>query len=134
MPTIRNANLTLTTTGDKTKINVSYDVFFNSLEMHLDAKGLQFKEYITVMGMDSPGSRLGTVLHNFPSQTIQTVSGPVPIPVVHRNRTKTVPRLSLDEDPSVGDADEIRCRIEVVPVGMPTKVTQFTDQEVLLGP
>lgn len=56
--------------------------------------------------------------------TLQTINRDVSI-------IKT--RASLQEDTGVGDADEIRCRINITPIGMPISLFDFTDQEVLLG-
>jgi hypothetical protein len=129
MATIGPANLTLTTVGANTTIRVQYNVTFSAFERFLAANGLVFQERIAVFGVDPPGSTTGTNLVNFPSQNL-TLDG---MPLV-RDRSLTVPRLTLNEDPAPGDQDEIRCRITIVPVNLPTTVEKWSDQEVLLGP
>ncbi len=139
MPTTNNRNLTLTPSGpdiaDTVAINVRYNAVFSPFERHLAANGLVFQERIVVLGMD------GTVsipLFTFPTANIPVTAGTAP-QTIARNRTISRPRSNLVEDaPSIGrdgvvrfPGDEIRCRIEINPIGLPTPITALTDEERL---
>lgn len=131
--TTNNRNLTLTTVGQNVTINVTYNAVFTPFERHLADLGMVFQERIRVLGIDPPGSTTGTILSTLPLQNYPVTNGNVQ-QVIARNRSVTVTRAFLQEDLGLGDADEIRCRIEMVPLGFPTETAQFfTDQEVLLG-
>jgi hypothetical protein len=134
MPTITDANLTLTTTDDRTTINVKYNVVFSVLERRLAGLGLIFRERIRVIGVDPPGSTTGTTLHNFPAPNLPVTDGGTP-QTLARDQSMTVSRASLQEDSGLGDNDEIRCRIRIAALGLPPAETPdvFTDQEVLPG-
>jgi hypothetical protein len=132
MSSTNTRNLTLTTVGANVTVDVTYNAVFSPLERHLAANGLVFQERISVTGVDPPGATTGTTLHNFPVQNLPVTAGVVP-QVIARNRSLVVTRASLQEDAGLGDADEIRCRIEVRPVGLPETIADFSDQEVLLG-
>jgi hypothetical protein len=132
MPTTNNRNLTLTTVGANVTINVTYNAVFSPFERFLAANGLVFQERISTIGVDPPGGFAGTTLNNFPAQNLPVTAGAAP-QTIARNRSMTVTRASLQEDAGAGDADEIRCRIEIRVIGMPSTTTDFTDQEVLLG-
>jgi len=136
MPTTDSRKLTLTRVGeDKVKIEVTYNAVFSVFERRMIQFGLVFKEQIAVIGVDPPGSTTGTVLANFePEETIPVTDGDVPQPIL-RSRTLVVDRTLLQEDPAVGDADEIRCRIQIAAIGLPPGVTpdEFTDEQVLFG-
>lgn len=131
MPSTNSRNLTLTTVGSNVTINVKYNAVFTPFERHLASNGLHFHERIRVIGED-PGTATDIVLTSFPAFHFPVTAG-AGNQTIPRNVSKTVTRASLQEDPGLGDADEIRCRIEIAPVGMPTTLTAFTDQEVLLG-
>jgi len=134
MPTTNNRQLTLTTVGTNVTIGVTYNAVFSVFERHLAGLGLVFRERIAVIGVDPPGATTGTVLANFPSPNLAVTDGAV-AQTIARNVSMTVTRASLQEDPAVGDADEIRCRIRIEANGLPPAVTPdaFTDQEILLG-
>lgn len=134
MPTTSNRQLTLTTVGANVTINVTYNSVFSAFERHLAGLGLLFRERIAVIGVDPAGATTGTVLANFPSPNLAVTDGGAS-QTIARNVSVTVPRASLQEDPAVGDADEIRCRIRIDSIGLPPAVTAdaFTDQETLLG-
>lgn len=134
MPSAQNRNLTLTTVGADTTINVTYNAVFTAFERHLAALGMVFQEQIAVIGVDPAGSTTGTVLTNFPNASLPVTDGPVQ-QVIARNVSKTVTRASLQEDAGLGDNDEIRCRIRIAAIGLPPAVPAdaFTDQEVLVG-
>jgi len=134
MPTVTNANLTLTTVGTNTTINVKYNVTFSVFERHLVGLGLIFRERIRVIGVDPPGSTTGTALTNFPAPNLPVTDGGAP-QTIARNVSITVPRALLNEDAGLGDNDEIRCRIRIAAIGLPPLETPdvFTDQEILVG-
>lgn len=132
MPTTNSRSLTLTTVGANVTINVTYNAVFSALERHLAANGLVFDERIAVIGVDPPGGTAGTTLHNFPAQTLPVTAG-AGSQTIARNRSITVTRASLQEDVGAGDADEIRCKIEIRATGLPSTITAYTDEEVLLG-
>jgi hypothetical protein len=125
MASMNNRNLTLQEEGSNVTITVSYNVTFTPLELHLAAHGLRLRDRITVIGVDPEGGFTGTLLHTFPAQEFQPVNGT-------RSHTITKTRASLNEDTEFFDHDEIRARIVLRAVGLPTPlVDQFTDQEVL---
>ena len=128
MASTNGRDLTLTTTGANTKIEVKYNAVFSPLERHLAANGLIFQERIAVIGVDPPDS----TLHNFPVQNLPVTAGAVQ-QTIARNRSMTVTRASLQEDAGLGDADEIRCKIVIRPVGLPSEIADFSDLETILG-
>lgn len=132
MPNTNSRNLTLNTIGANTTINVTYNAVFSPLERFLAANGLVFEERISVIGVDPPGDTTGTTLSNFAVQNLPVTAGVVP-QTIARNRSLTVTRASLQEDAGLGDNDEIRSRIVIRPVGLPSEITDFTDQEILVG-
>lgn len=134
MPTTNSRNLTLTTVGANTTINVTYNAVFSVFERHLAGLGLVFQEQIAVIGIDPPGATTGTVLTSFPNTILGVTDGAVP-QTIARNVSRTVTRASLQEDSGLGDNDEIRCRIRIAAIGLPPAVTPdaFTDQEILIG-
>ena len=134
MPTTNNRNFTLTTVDSNVTVNVTYNVVFTAFERHLAGLGMAFQERIRVLGVDPAGSTTGTVLHSFPVQNLPVTDGSG-TQTITRNRSISVSRASLQEDPAAGDADEILCRIEIAAVGLPPAEQQqfFTDQSTLLG-
>lgn len=132
MPTISATNLVLTTVDTNTTINVTYNATFSPFERFLAANGMVFREQITVIGVDPPGGTTGTILATFGYVILPVTAGAVP-QTIARNRSMTVSRSSLQEDPAPGDNDEIRCRVEIVPVGFPATVSALSPQRVLLG-
>ncbi|MFJ8787305.1 hypothetical protein [Streptomyces sp. NPDC102476] len=134
MPTVTNANLTLTTVDKNTTIQVTYSANFSAFERRLAKLGLVFRERIRVIGVDPPGSTTGTVLANFPAVDLPVTDGGTP-QTIPRTRSITVSRASLQEDSGLGDNDEIRCRIRIAALGLPPAETSdvFTDQELLVG-
>jgi hypothetical protein len=132
MASVLAPNLTLTTVGSNVTINVTYTAQASQLERFLVANGMAIQERITVIGIDPPGGITGTTITFMPTQTLPVTGGAGPLNLA-RNRTITVTRAVLQEDAGVGDADEVRCKIELRPIGLPASVEGFTDQEVLLG-
>ena len=118
--------------GIEVTITVTYNAVFSVFERHLAGLGLTFRERIAVIGVDPAGATTGTVLVNFPSPNLAVTDGSVP-QTISRNVSLNVNRASLQEDPALGDFDEIRCRIRIEANGFPPEVTPdaFTDQEVL---
>lgn len=131
MPTTNNRFQTLTTVGDNVTIRVTYNAVFSPLERHLAAKGLIFQERIQVIGEDV-GTATDQILRTFPLVNISVSEGAGYL-TVPRDREITVPRALLQEDTGLGDADEIRCKIEITPIGMPAVVSAFTPEQYLLG-
>lgn len=133
MAQANNRQLTLTTVNTNVTVKVTYQAVFSPFERHLASNGLVFRERITVLGMDPPNATTGgTVLHTFPSQNLQVTAGTTP-QTINRSREISVSRASLQEDPNPGDADEIRCRIRIEPIGMPDVVEGITNLQTLLG-
>lgn len=139
MPTVNSPNLTLTITSGQgadanVAVNVRYNVVFSPLERHLGANGLVFRERISVLEVD-PGSTkvLFTLL---PIENIQVTAGTTP-QTIARNRTMNVLRSDLIDDVRliggelVSLGDEIRCRIEITPLGLPDPISVLTDEEKL---
>ncbi|MFM9949074.1 MAG: hypothetical protein ACKV1O_14125 [Saprospiraceae bacterium] len=125
MATTNSRNLELITNGDDVTIQVTYNVVFTQLEHHLASNGLRFAEYIRVIGEDS-GTSSDRTLRNFTPMWIPVTSEPAG-QTIERSRAITVPRTSLWEDND--NVSEIRCRIQIVPLGFPTTITGYTDQE-----
>jgi hypothetical protein len=134
MPTATNAHLTLITQDQNTTIDVTYTANFSVFERHLAHLGLVFKERIRVIGVDPAFSTTGSGIVSFEAQNIQVTDGNVP-QSINRTRSLTVLRSSLQEDPALGDTDEIRCRIRIAAIGLPPIETPdvFTNQETLPG-
>jgi len=135
MPQTNNRQLTLTTVGSNVTISVTYNAVFTAFERRLAGLGLKFRERIEVIGIDPAGGTAGTVLHSFPVTNYAVTDGDAPQTIPRNDVSKTVTRASLQEDAALGDNDEIRCRIRIQAVGLPSDFTpdEFTDQEILLG-
>ncbi|OPY55598.1 MAG: hypothetical protein A4E49_00384 [Methanosaeta sp. PtaU1.Bin112] len=129
---IRNANLKLTTTGSNTTIDVRYTAIVNSLERHMCSNGMVLADFIEIWGIDPPGSYTGNIILILPSERLPVTAGEGQ-QTIERNRSITVTRASLQEDPGIGDNDEIRCKITIKPYYMPDIANGWTNQEVLLG-
>ena len=146
MPTVvvtePKPHLTLTRVGDKVKIEVEYVAEFSELEQYLVEHGLKFQEQIALMGVDPPseptnkeelvrkelvGEQLVEFKLDFDRKDITDRL------VV--TRKLEVDRTQLQEDPMVGDPDEICCRIRIAAIGLPSGVTPdvFTNEQVLFG-
>ena len=129
MPLITNADLLPpVTVGVNTTLEVKYNAAFTAFERHLAGLGMRYLERITVQGVDGATA---TDLTSFPSQFIPVTDGATG-QVIPRDRSATVARAILQEDPP-GDDDELRCRIEIVPVGFPQSVAGATDTEIVVG-
>lgn len=134
MPSILNANLTLTQVGTDVRIDITYDLRFTRLETNLSALGMVFTEQVEVIGVDPEGSTTGKHL-------AFVAVGRIELPPIndaqtlHRAFTRTVPRATLDEDPDMiaQNADEIRGRIRVLGHGPSRAPDAFTNQVILGG-
>ena len=141
MPRISNPKLTISLSGTSVTINVSYDVLFTEFERFLASKGLEFKESIWVLGVDSASeprtvagfstTQMGDILFLFPTQRIPVSAG-TGLFNVSRNRSLTVSRNQLQEDPGT-DSDEITCKVSISPVGIPVNCDAFTLHQILGG-
>jgi hypothetical protein len=136
MPTVENADLTLTTVDGRVTIRVTYDARFTPFERQLADLGMRYHSHINALGMDPAGSLTGANLAgvDFPTQNFPVTAGTVD-QVLSRDESQTVIRALLQEDPNIGDTDEIRCKIRIHSVGIPPEFTadEFTDEKVLLG-
>jgi hypothetical protein len=136
MAQITNVNLTLTEfvegnpTQKKVEIQVTYNAVFSQAERTLiTSSGLQCVENIQVLGVDQPpGTGEILVEKVLPVQTIPVTSGQGLL-TVPRSRTIKVLRSLLQEDPAPFDADEIRCKIQIISIF----ASQFTPVKVLAG-
>jgi hypothetical protein len=135
MAKITNQTLTLTPFVEggvsKVKIEVTYDAVFSVSERSLTTPPFEWKflETIQVTGVDLPfGTGEILVEKMLPVQEIPVTAGPGSL-TVPRIRTVKALRTLLQEDPAPGDADEIRCHIQILPVA----ASEFTPQQVLAG-
>lgn len=135
MAQITNQTLTLTPFVEggvsKVKIEVTYDAVFSVSERSLTTPPFEWKflETIQVIGVDIAFAT-GEILVEkmLPVQEIPVTAGPGSLTVT-RIRTVKALRTLLQEDPAPGDADEIRCLIQILPVA----ASEFTPQQVLAG-
>ena len=138
MPRVTNAKLALDTKDQHTEITVTYTVEFSVFERHLAHLGMVFRDRIRVIGVDPEGSTTGTVLANFDSRVLPVTDGNEPQSITFGDehpRHINVLRSVLQEDPGLGDSDEIRCRIRIAAQGLPPLETPdvFTNEVILLG-
>src|SRR5574341_426603 len=142
MPRIINQAQTLTTVGSNVTIEVSYSGVFSPVERFLVANGLRFQEQIHVIGEDTAAATT-RILFTFLPRDISSLVTPgtteLTVPITPPAR-RTVTRALLQEDvgsefPGLPDRgnDEIRCRIEITPIGLPAFVSTLTRVETLLG-
>jgi hypothetical protein len=134
MPFVLNATLNLITVDDDVHIKIAFDTQFSEFERNLAVLGLSFHAHVQVLGVDPPGGTTGESLAAFKGGrfAITAGAGPQTVPF---ERTITRKRAELQEDPGLGDADEIRGQIVIHAEGFPPEFTlpTFTDQKVLLG-
>ena len=138
MPTTNNHNLTLTPSGlgaeDNVAVNVRYNVVFSPLERHLAANGLVFQERISVLEIGDPVTRVFFTI--LPRENIPVTAGTTS-QTIARNRTMNVQRGDLIDDVGLVNGehrslgDEIQCKIEIIPLGLPVPITALTDEERL---
>lgn len=100
----------------KVEIKVTYKAVFSPAERNLitSLPGFKFLETIQVTGVD-PGPTEEILIEKvLPVQEIPlTSNGPL---TVQRTRTIKALRILLQEDPTPGDSDEIRCNIQIMSV------------------
>ena len=132
MAKINSPTLTLTTVGDNVTVKVTYSVVFDRFERFLVGGGMLFEELIEVVGVDPPGSVTGRVLTAFGTRVLPVTAGVEP-QTITRNRSIIVTRALLQEDARPGDVDELRCRININPVGMPIQAAMVTNEKTLEG-
>jgi hypothetical protein len=128
MAFIKQQELQLTTVDTNTTVRVKYTAKFSPLDRFLAAAGLKWVERIEVLAVDG---QQGFVLQHFHQETIPVGAGGGFLSV-QRERSLTVPRSALQEDPD-GETDEIRCRIKLVPIGLPNAKSAETEIRELLG-
>ena len=116
----------------KVEIQVTYDAVFSFAERGLTTPPLEWKflEIIQVIGVDPPFGTTGQILIEkvLPVQEITVGAGAGSL-TVPRIRTVKALRTLLQEDPAPGDADEIRCYIQILPVA----ASGFTNVATLAG-
>jgi hypothetical protein len=135
MPEVKNGRLTLTTVSqngtDRTTMNVTFDAVFTPFERQLAGLGMTFDRHIEILGVDATSHR---VLYEWDPTNLPVTAGAgaQTIPV---NTSRTVDRSDLQDDPGLGDNDEIGCNIRIHAQGMPPVFTEdkFTAQVILAG-
>lgn len=132
MASASSRTLTLTTVNNDVTARVTYNARFVPFERFLAANGLKFVEVITIIGADPAGATTGSVLYTFPSQVIPVTAGAAD-QTIARDRSVTRSRSFFQEDAGIGDDDEIVCKIEIQVDGMPSNITAYTPQRILLG-
>ena len=129
MPTVTNANLTLSENNGIVTMTIVFLPTFSNFEKELGSLGCSYDAHDSVHGVDSgvPGADLTAV--DIPNQAIPVGVGLPVLPVV---QLATVARTLLQEDPAAGDNDELKVKI-LIHSHVPPIFTSdaFTDQEVL---
>jgi hypothetical protein len=130
MPTVNTPTLSLTKIAQNVIIRVTFNVVFTEHERQFTEAGVTYEEHIDVFGIDSTG----TLITSFPIAPLPVTTG-AGDQIVARDVARLVTRTLLDEDPGVGDDDEIRCRIRIRSVGVPPEFTPdvFTPELVLIS-
>ncbi|MFB2934697.1 hypothetical protein ACE1B6_05415 [Aerosakkonemataceae cyanobacterium BLCC-F154] len=118
MASISNQTLTLTDMVENgvnmVIVEIKYDVNFKLHEYFLQTLGFQFQETIQILGVDVGNVVDKILLDKF--MPVQDITVPPGGGTVSRKRTGKVTRAFLQEDSAPGDADEIRCSIQILPV------------------
>jgi hypothetical protein len=129
MPTVTNPNLTLSESNGIVTMTITFIPAFSSFEKELGSLGCTYDAHYTVHGVDNglPGAELTAV--DIPNQAIPMSRTMPVLPVV---QSATVARSLLQEDPAVGDPDELKVKI-VLHSHIPEVFTEgvYTDQEML---
>jgi len=129
MPTVTNANLTLSENNGIVTMTIVFLPTFSNFEKELGSLGCSYDAHYSVHGVDNgvPGAELTAV--DIPNQAIPVGVGLPVLPVV---QVATVARTLLQEDPAAGDNDELKVKI-LIHTHVPPIFTSdaFTDQEVL---
>jgi hypothetical protein len=136
MPSVTDANLTLTESEGTVTIRVRFNAHFTPFERQLADMGMEFHSHTTVHGMDPGGDSLtGAEIEEAHFQTFHFAVTPGTVEqVIFSDHSIEVDRSVLQED-TAGERDEIRCKIRIHSVGLPPEFSldEFTDQETLLG-
>jgi hypothetical protein len=103
------------------KVRVTYTARFSRLDRHMAANGLKWVERIDILEVDGTDE---TFIDKFPQNTIPVEDGDGFLDV-SREREVTLLRSDLQAELSRGD--EIRCRIKLVPSGMPAESNAATN-------
>jgi hypothetical protein len=124
--------MTLTEVSTGVSIQIQYTAEVNQLERHMCANGMQLEEKIEVYGMDNPTTF--QLLHKFPSKEIPVTAG-ANTEIIERERSITVTRESLQEDDWSGKAeeDDIRCKVIISPVWLPSNTEAWSNMISLPG-
>lgn len=138
MAQINNATLTFSTPfteGGQRKVNiqVKYDAVFNASERN--DPDLRFLETIEIVGVDLVfGGEIEEILIEkvLPTQEIPVTPGQGS-ETVERTRTFKALRSLLQEDPAPGNADEIRCNIQIAYVVANATAASASANAVLAG-
>ncbi|MGL5065691.1 MAG: hypothetical protein ACRC62_37450 [Microcoleus sp.] len=137
MATITGANLTLSLPFDdivdgqrKVTITVKYNAVFTECERTL-SPNLKFQENIQIVGVDLIPPTEQFLMNIFPVQDIPVTTGSGPLTVL-RVRTALALRSLLQEDPSLFNDDEIRCKINISYVGASTPVASASADKTLI--
>jgi hypothetical protein len=129
MPTVTNPNLTLSENNGIVTMTITFLPTFSSFEKELGSLGCQYDAHYSVHGVDNgiPGAELTAV--DIPNMLIPVGRALPVFPVVQRVE---VARSFLQEDPAVGESDELKVKIRIHS-HVPPEFTDdsFTDQEVL---
>lgn len=100
----------------KVEIQVTYKAVFSPAERNLitSLPGFKFQETIQLTGVDTGSTGEILIEKLLPVQDIPlTSNGPL---TIQRTRTIKALRSLLQEDSAPGDADEIRCNIQIISV------------------
>ena len=129
MPTITNANLTLTTVNNDVTADVTFDAVFTRLERYLADMGMTFDRHVDIIGVDAGADDRAPRLRpdQPPRDGRRRASRPS-----RSSLSLTRPRWFFQEDT---DNDEIGCNIRIHSQGFPPVFTPdfFTVQRVLVG-
>ncbi|MCG8328420.1 MAG: hypothetical protein MI974_12075 [Chitinophagales bacterium] len=110
-------NLSFSQSGSQVTLNTSYRLFFDPIDRHFAANGVNYYERIRVMGVD-PGPDQVLYTRWFRIDDITPGDGTL---VLEREREINISRTSLQEDPGLNN-DEIRCEISIESPNFPTVV------------
>lgn len=137
MATITGAQLILSTPFTdpvdglrKVNITVKYNAVFNECERSL-SPNLKFRETIQIVGVDILPPIEQGLLNILPVQDIPVTVGLGSL-TVPRIRNAVALRSLLQEDASLSDPDEIRCKINIAYVAASTPVVSASADKLLV--
>lgn len=128
---LSNAGLDATLSGANVTLTVRYRVLVDPIDRHFAMNGVRYTERVRVLGVDAgagiPDQIVATRFFNDINDDIANGSGEfinssagVSVQALTRERSITLSRAALNEDPAVGDNDEIRCEISIHSTTFPT--------------